>query len=137
MGQTLPERDITSDKAGGQIPINKPKVGGGWKTYRINVTDLLAGTGSQPIQRLNKTGNDSQAIASNSFVNQISILPVSGTPTIKIGTSPNGNQIADTFAIGNFAPVTVQLYFPDAGTIYFVITDGSVNIRIDVFNNYI
>jgi hypothetical protein len=136
MGQFLSNRDLTTDKTGGQVPINVPKLGGGYITKRINVSDLLAGVGGSAIKLADQTGNVSQILPANTWVEFVHVRTISGTPTIKIGTTLNGNQILDTSDVGDSMPVMVQLYFANITTLYFAIVGGNVNIRIEPINDY-
>jgi hypothetical protein len=133
--QKLSARDITSIKAGGFLHIILPTVTPGvYESKRIATSTLLAGTGNEPLRLLNVTGNQSQAISVDSFVNTIFVKTVSGTPSIKIGTTPNGLEILDTTDVNTFQTVMAQLPFTTSGTLYFVILSGNVNISINIIS---
>lgn len=89
-----------------------------------------------PIKLKNVQANTQQAIAANTKVLTIDISGTAGSPTLRIGTTPNGIEIMDDTEIGNSQPVNVDLYFPDAGTIYFTLSGGTVSIRIAVILNF-
>lgn len=100
----------------------------------------LYGTINPPFKYANANQNFSQAISANVMVTTISITDISASPTLRIGTTPNGQEILSDLAITNTIIVTAQQYFLTAGTVYFTWTSGNfsgiVNIRMDVINNY-
>jgi hypothetical protein len=95
-------------------------------------------SGNLPIRILNATGNFIQAIPANAFVQGLSIKLLSGAPNIRIGTSPNGEEIMPDTVITGSQLILVQQIFDSAGSLYFTWTSGSggVNIRIDVITDY-
>lgn len=83
--------------------------------------------------------NYSQAIGPNVMIIAININPVTGGPiTLRIGTGPNGQDILPDTAIAAPQPMNVNQYFASAATLYFTFTSGSgtLNVRIDVINNF-
>lgn len=108
------------------------------RTALNNMFTELYGNIVQPIKILSASANVIQAIAANTMVVSIFIRPLSGAATLRIGTSPNGEQIMSDTLISIPTPIQVQQYFDGAGNLYFTWTSGAstVNIRIDVINNY-
>lgn len=96
--------------------------------------------GYTPIKLTNVIANTIQAIPGNTLVAQIALIATSGTPTIRIGTTPNGIEIMDDTVIDGTDQqlLQVQEYFLTAGNLYITFTSGSgaLNIRIDVIYNY-
>lgn len=94
----------------------------------------------QPIRILGAGGNTIQPILANTMVVQLQIRALTGSfPTVRIGTTPNGQDILDDTVINAAGYlVSVQQYFSGAGNLYFTWTTGSgtVNVRIDVINNF-
>lgn len=83
--------------------------------------------------------NTTQVIAANTYIEAISIAAANGSPTLRIGTTPNGTDIMPDTAIGASQSVSVQLYCANSTTLYFTLTgtgSPSVNVRIDTLNNY-
>lgn len=81
--------------------------------------------------------NTTLAILANAFIEYIAISAISGNPTIKIGTTPNGADIVPATAVGNFNLTQLQQYFLNAATLYITISGGgTVNIRFGVINNF-
>lgn len=80
----------------------------------------------------------SQAIIANTMVLSIFLTTLSGTPTIRIGTSLNGEEILPDTEIDTYQLVSAQQYFLASGALYFTWTGGigEVNVRIDAINNY-
>lgn len=82
--------------------------------------------------------NTNQAIASNVFITMISIARVSGACTLRIGTSPNGEELMSDTVIDQFYQVVTNFYSASASTIYFTFSGsaGVINVRMDVISNY-
>ena len=136
--QFLSERDFTTQIAGGHMLINLPdnESPTGFKTYRIRTVDILRGSGNVPLKLRNISANFSQVLPIDSWVDQFSISVVSGTPTIKIGLTPNGNEIIDTQIITSLLAVSIENYISVDTTYYFTISGGVVKIRFDFQINY-
>lgn len=104
-----------------------------------NFTELY-GTLNPPFKYKLANQSFAQAISANVMVTTISITNISSSPTLRIGITPNGQEILGDIAITNTIIVTAQQYFLTAGIIYFTWTSGNfsgiVNIRMDVINNY-
>lgn len=105
-------------------------------TINQNFTELY-GSLVIPI-KLSITSNQTQAISANTYITQITLVPVGGTPSLDIGTTNGGGEILPDMAITGFTPIVVQQYFPTAALLYFNLSGiGSVNVRIDYIPNYI
>lgn len=91
-----------------------------------------------PIKIPGVSVNAIQALPANVFIEQISIVPVSGSPTIRIGTTPNGTNILADTVISSFQAVLVQSYLASSSNLYITFSAGSgvLNFRIDTLNNY-
>jgi hypothetical protein len=100
----------------------------------------LYGTINPPFKYVDANQNFSQDLSANVMVTTISITNISSAPTLRIGTTPNGQEILSDLVITNTIIVTAQQYFIAGGTVYFTWTSGNfsgiVNIRMDVINNY-
>ena len=118
--EKLSQRDVTSLKAGGYLHIILPTTNPGeYKSWKISAENLLASVGDIPVLLSDITGNVAQAIASNTWIDKITVFLKSGVPTIRIGTTPNGTDILDDIAIESFAIVKPEIYAPTATNIYF------------------
>ena len=135
--QKLSQRDITSVKAGGYLHIILPTINPGeYASWKISADNLLAGVGDLPILLGDKTGNITQPIAANSWIDKITVFFKSGAPTIRIGTTPNGTDIMNDIVVESFVVVKPEIYAPTATDIYFTINTGNVDLRIDIKNSY-
>lgn len=135
--QKLSQRDIISIKTGGYVHIILPAITPGeFNSYRIPVASLLAGEVNTPITQTGVTGNITQAIAANTFIQRISLFHAGGTPTVRVGTTPNGEQILPDTLITDFIPIPYDVHTSAGMTLYFTINSGSIDIRIDVTDNY-
>lgn len=138
MDQYLSQRDFTNQIAGGHLGINLPDNTSptGFRTFKIRSTDLLGGSGIVPIKMLNVGNNQSWVAPADSWVNKFSFKTISGSPTIKVGSAPNGNDILDVTNIGILLPFEMNEYCENQTTFYFTISGGTINIRIDFQVNY-
>lgn len=84
----------------------------------------------------NANVNTNQVIAANSKVTTIDLAGVGGAPTVRIGLTPNGQEILPDTQIGNLQPVVPDYYSANGDTLYFTISGGVVNIRIGLILNY-
>lgn len=90
----------------------------------------------QPIVLPAVSANYTQPIVAGIFVTYLFIVPVGGSITLNIGTTPNGGEILSDTAISSFTPISGQTYFSGAGNIYFTLTGtGSININIYYIGN--
>lgn len=80
--------------------------------------------------------NTQQAIDANTMIKEISLSGTAGAPVVRIGTTPNGEDILPDTQVGNSLPILQRVYFPNAGNLYFTISDGTVSIRIEYQGNY-
>lgn len=78
-------------------------------------------------------------VPADTFINDIAILVNSGSPTIRIGITPGGNEILDDFQFTTFNFLVTQYLITSLSNIYitFVSGSGNVNIRIDPIYNFI
>ena len=100
-------------------------------------TELYGNTVAIPIKLLNQTGSFTQVIATNTWIEKIHAFAHSGVPDIKIGTSLGGNEILDTIQVGNDMAILLQRYFATGCTLYFVVSGGNVDLRIEEINSYL
>lgn len=109
-------------------------------TVRENLNNMfteLYGAFTIPIKLEGITGNAQQAIAANTWVEQLSVITTAGSPTIRIGTTPNGTDILEDTTSATVATASIKQYFGSATTFYITMTGtGTVNIRIDILTNY-
>jgi hypothetical protein len=136
MGSPLSSRSITTTKTGGRIYINMPNGLGGWLTKQIDVTNLLAGVGSNALKLYNQTLGFSQAIGANSMVTGLFFTIVSGTPSVAVGTTVGGTDILESTLITGDMSVAIQQYFAANGYIYFTSSGGNVDVRIDLISDF-
>lgn len=103
-------------------------------------TELYSAAGTLPIQLPNTSSNIAvDNIPADTFINDIAILVNSGSPTIRIGITPGGNEILDDFQFTTFNYIQTQYLITSLSNIYitFVSGSGNVNIRIDPIYNFI
>jgi hypothetical protein len=89
-----------------------------------------------PIKIPGINANITQVIPANTWLESILVRTASGTPTIRVGTTPNGTDVMPDTQPGATSEVLVQEYFPTDTTLYITISGtGSVNMRLNTVNN--
>jgi hypothetical protein len=119
-----------------QIPINNGQSG---LVVRNALNGMFTELYSAVVLPLKLTGinaNTQQAIPVDTFLQAIYISATVGTPTIRIGTTPNGEEICPDVQPGAFQSVIVQQYFASGTTLYITMSGGTVNIRFDVIQDF-
>ncbi len=117
-------------------------------TLYLNITggnvdiDLSANSGvvSPPITVValqNQTGAFTLALPANTYVYQIFAQILLSTPSIIVGTTVGGNDVVHTTIVNNAILTLLKQYFSAATTLYFTVTGGSVNLRIDEGLNFV
>jgi hypothetical protein len=91
---------------------------------------------TSPLKLNNISVNTEQVILANSYIGDIYITKKTGTPTIRIGTTPNGQDVVPEVSPGTLSQVTYQDYVSADTTLYITITGGAVDIRIGVLYNF-
>ena len=80
--------------------------------------------------------NTTLAVAANSYIEYIAISATAGTPSIHVGTTPNGTDIIPATTPGNFSLTQLEQYFQNATTLYITISGGTVNMRVGLLSNF-
>lgn len=91
-----------------------------------------------PIRYGKNVGSYSEVFGdSETFIKSIAVEKISGSPSVKIGITPGGNEILDTTAITDFAYIDAKQWFASGGTIYYEVSgSGSIGIRFDYESSY-
>ncbi|MDH4127178.1 MAG: hypothetical protein OEV44_00380 [Spirochaetota bacterium] len=137
----LTETAITS---GGYYETSIPDGIGGWLSRKISNSNLFAvvntyiAQSTQTAKEKNKSTNFTKAFGADVAIDGIDFIWVSGTPSVKVGTAPDGNDIISgrTPTGGNASRNLLSEYFENATTLYFTITSGIIDIIINYRNNY-
>jgi hypothetical protein len=77
------------------------------------------------------SANTPLAFFAKTLLDQILVLPIVGTPTIRIGTTPGGEELMEDTAIDGFQKVNADKYFEVDSLIYVTFTGdtgGTVNL---------
>lgn len=119
-----------------QQTINNGDTGLAVRTALNGMFGELYGALVIPLKLTGVNANTNQDIPDNTFLQDIFISATVGTPTLRIGTTPNGTDIMPDTAPGSFSQVSVQQYIATATTLYITISGGTVNIRFGVLNNF-
>ena len=90
-----------------------------------------------PTILVNQTGSVQQSITSNTWIDKIVVTPQIGTPSIMMGTTSGGNDLLANTLVGSSLVQLIQSLYLSGVNLYFTITNGNVNIRIDNIPNYI
>lgn len=95
-----------------------------------NFTELY-GAVVLPVKLLGLNANAEQQVLANTYIREILVDLVAGTPTICIGTTPAGTDILDVTDITQFLPIIVTRKFSDLGIIYITFSNaGTINVAI-------
>lgn len=90
-----------------------------------------------PLKLTGINANTTLAIDANSYVKAIFLSKVTGNPTVRIGTTPNGTDIMPDTIIGDFYQITLEQYFATLTSFYITISGGgSLNVRVDILFNF-
>jgi hypothetical protein len=126
---------LTSTTTGGRTYIILPDGIGGFDSYQIQVKDISVSDAS--VKYLAQSTSFTVAILADSWINFIYFNFVSGTPNVKIGTSAGGTQVMATQVITDETYYYLTKKYAANTTLYFTITGGVIDIRIDMRNNFI
>lgn len=141
-----------TNPAGSYIPGLFPKVGGGYDLLPISYTNLVKTlsdaiislqdtSGSSVVYRfVNKSSNFSQNLLNSEKIESIDIRFISGSPIIKIGITPDGEEILEAQAIELMADnsdfnIMVSKSFNAEITLYFTITGGNISLTLSTRKN--
>lgn len=119
--------------------INNNEQGGSVRTKLNNMFTELYNAIPIPLKLQGLTANTQQVIPANSWIGHLFLIAVTGTPTLRIGTTPNGTDImGDTVINSSMQELTLDQYFENQTTLYFTFVSGTgnVNVRIDIINNF-
>lgn len=98
-----------------------------------NFTELY-GSITTPIKLPGVGANTSVVIPANSFITNLYVALATGSPTIRIGTTPNGQEILPDSE--PFQVLSLNQYFANNTTLYITVSGGSVNIRIELLKSF-
>lgn len=74
------------------------------------------------------TGAGSTAVTSNSMLEWVAIKKISGTPSVKLGTTAGGDDIMETELITDVTTMSLDNYLESGSSIHRTVTGGVVNI---------
>jgi hypothetical protein len=149
IGTTLNGEDIMpSQQIDMGIVYNINRIFASATTLYLNITfghvDIIlsanSGVAAPPVtvvEMLNQTGAVTLALSANTYVYQVFAKILLSTPSIKIGTTAGGNDVAHLTLVSNATLTLLTQYFTSSATLYFTITGGSVDLRIDEGLNFV
>lgn len=144
----LSELTSTTTTSGSYYETSIPDGAGGWFSRKILHSNILASVTSlistintyisqatQTTRHASKTANFTQIMGSDVKLESIDFIYVSGTTTVKVGTSLGANDVISgrTITSTNNSLNIISDYFAGATTLYFTLTGGGT---IDVITNY-
>jgi len=88
---------------------------------------------TKPEVILNMAGNTNISITAGVLINNIYIVQKTRAITLRIGLTPNGEEILSDTPIDVFQQVSAQQYFSSAGTLYFTFSSGSGTLNVYLF----
>lgn len=97
-------------------------------------TELYAAAApSAPIVIEAMAGNTNVAVSAGVLINNIYITQQTGSVTLRIGITPNGEELLSDTEIDVFQAVMAQQYFKTAGTLYFTFSGGAGTLNVYIF----
>ena len=163
-GGTIPIINLTpqvqcGSTAGGSDLLPLTNICDGWlwfvNKYFANATTLYftisgssinmkisASTGvSMPavsaIAQMNQSGAFTYLVPANSYLYQVFAEILLNTPSVKIGTTAGGSDIYALTLINNSTLIPSTQYFAVDTTLYFTVSGGSANFRLDLGFNFV
>lgn len=108
------------------------------RALKQNIATAVLGSFPQMnvLKSTNKSANFTALLAANTKVLAVDFKIVSGTPTIKVGTSNGGEEIIYQETISANAMRAVSEYFSVETTLYISVSGGVVDVNILTINNY-
>jgi len=91
-----------------------------------------------PVKLPGENVNFTQVFPANTKLQQVSMVALEGTPTIRVGTTPNGHDLVEDTVVDQSNDYVLQYYCKQATTVYFTFVQGpgTISARVDVINNY-
>jgi hypothetical protein len=81
--------------------------------------------------------NTTFAVPANTVVSSIYMTAITGTPTIRVGTTPNGFNVQNDTIIGNLNKLSLDEIFSSPATLYITFTTaGTISVRFEMIENY-
>lgn len=120
-----------------RVNINNGESGLNVRNALNSMFTELYGSVVVPVKLPGLSGNSTFTVPANSYLGIISAATVSGAPVLRIGTTANGQDILADQLVGTLAQAQANLYCAADTVLYFTITGGgTINIRMDILNNY-
>lgn len=118
-------------------PIQNGESGLDTRNAINGMLEELYGSIATPVKLPGESINFQQAFPLNTKIVGISLVAMIDNPTVRIGTTPNGQEIMPDTVVGDSMDDVLQYYCKVATTLYFTFTTpGTINVRVDVINNY-
>ena len=85
--------------------------------------------------KFSASANITYGLAANTFLETVCVSVVSGTPTIKLGTISDAADLISEQTLNGFNVFKIESYYASAQTIYFTVSGGVINIRLNLTNS--
>lgn len=120
-----------------QITINNGEDGLDVRTALNSMFTELYSTITQPLKFPAQAASFQTTIKANTFVASIFAALAATVPTVRIGVTPNGTELSgDITPDANGLQIAVNQYFAVDTIVYFTISGGSLNFRINIIPNF-
>ena len=128
-----------SDLTGGYGYVILPDGGGGWDSYQFPMS-LLATTSDYTTESVtNQSSTYNFAISAGSKLEFIEFEWQSGSPKIKVGTNPGGDELSLAelpVPSSDYLHLTLERTMKTSQTVYITISDGVVNFKYQYRSNW-
>ena len=104
---------------------------------KISASTGISMPAMSAIAEMNQSGAFTYLVPANSYLYQVFGEILLSTPSVKIGTTLGGNDILHLTLINNTALIPLTHYFAVDTLLYFTVSGGSANFRLDIGFNFV
>ncbi len=127
-----------TDPTGGYLYIIVPDGGGGWDGVPIAAADIVSSQLFTITKEVNKSADFTIAFDAGTKLFQIDFQQQTGSPKIKVGTTPGGDEISLAeipIPSGEVIPIDGKTFSINT-TVYIAVTGGAVNVNFTFIENF-
>ncbi len=103
----------------------------------VSATTNVATPPQSVMSSINQTGNFTISIPANTYIFDIFAQILLATPTIQIGATFGASDIVASTTVSNAMLTLLNQYYDNDTVLYCLVTNGSVNLRLDVGLNFV
>lgn len=120
-----------------QTTINNGDTGANVRTALNSMFSELYATITSPLKLTGVSANAQISVPANTYIQDIVFASTSGSPVLRLGTTPNGQDLLTDTQPGKSLVAAAQQYFSEKTTLYLTLTgSGIVNVRFNCQYNF-